>query len=478
MAAGAQTDTPVRAGRVSSEILDRLPPHHLEAERGVLGSILLDPQMCDEVIPILRVEDFYSEAHRRLYRTLLEMRDNGQQIDVMLLTDRLRKNGDLEAVGGAQYIAEILQSVPVAAHAVYYANLVRDKATLRALIHAAAEILRDAYDPSQDSQQLIGQAEEKIFRVHDSRTLNRLHTLQEVMGEVFTLIDQRLQGKSTGIPTHFPDLDRLTGGLHEAELIILAARPSMGKTALACNIAENVTIISKIPTLFVSLEMSRMELVQRILCSHGRIDSGKFRSGFISAQERSALVKASNELSQTPLFIDDTPSRTVAEIAAVARRLKRRQNLGLLIIDYLQLIEPDNPKDSRQEQVARIARRLKGLARELNVPVLCVAQLNRQVEQGREIHRPRLSHLRESGAIEQDADVVMFVHREEYYYTPKEVEDMEREGNRIKGVAEVIVAKQRNGPTDDIKLTWLPQYTKFVPHSPQPHEELETTDAF
>lgn len=473
MGSGTQTETPVSAGRVSSEILDRLPPQHLEAERGVLGSILLDPRVCDEVSLIVRPEDFHAEAHRRLYRTMLQMRDEGQQIDVMLLAERLRKDGQLEAVGGTAGLAEILQSVPVAAHAAYYANIVRDKATLRELIHTTTEILRDAYDPTQAPQELITQAEEKIFRIHDSHTVNRLNTLQEVLVEVFAHIDRRLQGEAPGVPTHFTDLDQLTGGLHESELVILAARPSMGKTALACNIAENVTIKSHIPTLFVSLEMSRLELVQRMLCSQGRIDGHKFRSSFLSAKDRSELVKASAELSQAPLFIDDTPSRNMAEIAAIARRLKRQKNLGLLVIDYLQLIEPDNPKDPRQEQVARIARRLKGLARELSIPVLCLAQVNRQVEQGREIHRPRLSHLRESGAIEQDADVVMFIHREEYYCTPEEAEK-----SGIKGLAEVIVAKQRNGPVGEVKLTWLQQFTRFADYAEPPYEEFATRDEF
>ncbi len=462
-----------RVGRVSSEILDRPPPQHLEAERGVLGSILLDPEVCDEVVPLLRPEDFYSDAHRRLYRTLLRMRESGQQIDVMLVKEELQKNGDLEAVGGVQYLAELLRSVPVAAHAVYYAELVRDKAILRELIHASTEILREAYDPTQQPQELVCRAEEKIFQVHEFRSANRVSSLQDVLIEVFDHINRRLEGGAAGIPTHFTDLDRLTGGLHEGELIILAARPGMGKTALACNITENVTIKSQIPALFVSLEMSRLELVQRMLCSQGRIDGHKFRSGYISSKDRTELVQASSKLSQAPLFIDDTPTRTVSEIAAIARRLKRRSNLGLLVIDYLQLIEPDNPKDPRQEQVARITRRLKGLARELNVPVLCVAQLNRQVEQGKEIHRPRLSHLRESGAIEQDADVVLFIHREEYYCPPEEAE---RSG--MKGIAEVIVAKQRNGPVGDVKLTWLQQFTRFENYHEPAYAEFQEPETF
>jgi len=471
MAVGGPMEGPMR--RISSEILDRAPPQHLDAERGVLGSILLDPEVCDELIPILRPEDFYSEGHRRLYRTLLRMRESGQQIDVMLLKEELQKNGDLEAVGGAAYLAQLLQSVPVAAHAVYYAQLVRDKAILRELIHATTEILRQAYDPTQDPQELVSEAEEKIFQVHEFRTTNRVSSLHDVLVEVFDHIDRRIAGGAGGIPTDFTDLDRLTGGLHEGELIILAARPAMGKTALACNITENVTIKSRIPTLFVSLEMSRLEMVQRMLCSQGKIDGHKFRSGYISAKDRAELIQASSKLSQAPLFIDDTPTRTVSEIAAIARRLKRRHNLGLVVIDYLQLIEPDNPKDARQEQVARITRRLKGVARELNLPILCVAQLNRQVEQGKEIHRPRLSHLRESGAIEQDADVVMFVHREEYYCSPEEAERL-----GLKGIAEVIVAKQRNGPIGDVKLTWLQQFTRFENYHEPAYEEFQEAQTF
>ena len=246
------------------------------------------------------------------------------------------------------------------------------------------------------------------------------------------------------MPTGFTDLDKLTGGLHRSEFVVLAARPSMGKTALATNIAENVAIEAQVPVLFVSLEMARIELAQRLLCSQGSIDGSKFRSGFLSGDDRKKLVEASAKLSQAPLFIDDTPSRTVTEIAAAARRLKRKKKLGLVVIDYLQLIQPDDPRDPRQEQVAKMARRLKGLARELQLPVLCLAQLNRQVETtGQEEHRPRLSHLRESGAIEQDADVVMFVHREEYYCKSKE----EAQENGVAGEGTIIVAKQRNGPT-------------------------------
>jgi replicative DNA helicase len=291
--------------------------------------------------------------------------------------------------------------------------------------------------------------------------------VSNVLEETFDRIDARLEhGEGVGIPSGFNDLDNLTGGLHGSELTILAARPSMGKTAFAMNIAENVAINSNKPVLFVSMEMARIELSQRMLCSQGRIDANKFRSGFLSEEDRSKLVVAAAKLGHAPLFIDDTPSRSVAEIGACARRL-REANLGLVIIDYLQLIQPDSSKDPRQEQVAKISRKLKELARELTVPVLCLAQLNRQMETGKEWHRPRLSHLRESGAIEQDADVVILIHREDYYHSR---EDAMEKG--ICGQADVIVAKQRNGPTGDVKLAWFDKYTRFESLAQKPYEEF------
>ena len=456
--------------RSASELLDRIPPHSLDAEKAVLGSLLLDPQMCDEVALLLRPEDFYVEANGKLFAHLMAMHDEGGRIDATLLVERLRRYGDLAAVGGPAYLGEVAQSVPFAAHAVYYARIVREKATLRDLIHAGAEIIRDAYDDSIEPEQIVGEAEQKIFAVHDRRTTAQVTPIDQLLVEAFARIDARLErGEGVGIPTGFADLDQLTGGLHDSEFIVLAARPSMGKTALATCIAEQVAIDAQVTTLFVSLEMARLELAQRMLCSQGRIDATKFRSGFLSGEDRHKLVEAAARLGKAPLLIDDSPSRTVTEIAACARRLKRRQNLGLVIIDYLQLIQPDNPKDPRQEQVARIARRLKGLARELKIPVLCLAQLNRQAEMGKEGHRPRLSHLRESGAIEQDADVVMFIHREEYYCRSRE----EAEQSGVAGIGEVIVAKQRNGPTGTVKLAWLERHTRFENLAQRSYEEFE-----
>jgi len=447
--------------RVSAELLDRTPPHNLEAERGVLGSVLLDTELLDDLALLLRPEDFYSDAHDKLFRHLLAVHEQGRRADVTLVAEHLRTAGELEVIGGLAYLLDIAQSVPHAANARFYADIVLAKSTQRALIKAGTEILRDAYDPTSDPREMLGRAEERMFQIHDQRGGTEVQHVKDVLVEAFDHIDKRLQhGKATGVATHFDDLDELTGGMHPSELVILAARPSMGKTALATNIATHVALKEKTPVLFVSLEMSRLELAQRMLCAHGQIDGRKFRSGFVSAAEREQLVKASSELSQATLFVDDSPSRTMTEIAANGRRLKRRNGLGLIVIDYLQLIEPDNAKDSRQEQVARIARRLKGLARELKVPVLCLAQLNRQTEASKE-NIPRLSHLRESGAIEQDADVVMFVHREEYY---AQREELEPGGGKehLRGLAQIIIAKQRNGPVGDVRLSWDDRYTRFT----------------
>lgn len=457
-------------GKLSSEILDRLPPQNLDAEQAVLGSLLIDPQLCDEVVLILRPSDFYSDANRRIFTHIVGMHDKGGRIDTTLLVERLNSAGEFEAVGGAAYLAEIVHAVPVAAHALYYAQIVRDKATLRELIHATTDILRTAWDPTFDPREVVNQAEEKIFAVHDSRSGDQVAPIQNILLETMKYIDARMtHGAGAGVPSGFKNLDALTGGLHDSELAIIAARPSMGKTALAMNMAEHATIEAKVPTLFVSLEMSRLELAQRMLSSQGRIDANKFRSGMISGEDHTKLVAASNKLGSAPLFVDDTPSRTMTEIAACARRLKRKENLGLLVIDYLQLIEPDNPNDPRQEQVAKIARRLKGLARELTIPVVCLAQLNRQAEQGKEGgHRPRLSHLRESGAIEQDADVVMFVHREEYYHSREDAEK-----NDLVGKAELIVAKQRNGPVGEAKLHFFHKFTRFEDETQKAYDEFE-----
>ncbi len=456
-------------GSASIAIEGRERPVNADAEKGVLGSILLKPDVCDDVALVIRPEDFADEAHQILYRHFLELHDGGKRIDTTIVLERLRTQGDADRIGGAAFLAEVLESVPHAANAVHYAQIVRDKALLRALIDAGTDILRDAYEDTDEPRQLLARAEEKIFAILERRSSTDAKPIAAVLVDALDRMNARMNHEHAigGVETGFTELDSLSGGLHNSELIILAARPSMGKTAFAMNIAEHVALVVKHPVLFVSLEMAALELVDRLLCSSAQVNGHRLRNGTISQEDRRRLVQKSDEIGSSPLFIDDTPGRTLTEIAAVARRLKRKeQGLALIVIDYLQLIEPDNPRDPRQEQVARIARRLKLMARELAVPVLCLAQLNRQAEASRD-NRPRLNHLRESGAIEQDADVVMFVHREEYYQSTEE----DRE--RVRGKAEIIVAKQRNGPTADIELLWQQDYTRFVNLEHRQYDEFE-----
>ncbi len=459
MATAHRVDRPrAAAGGVGSEILDRTPPHSLDAEKAVLGSLLLVPEVCDEVALLVRPSDFYSDAHEKIFGHMLALHEDGKRVDVTLLVNRLKDAGQLESIGGVPYLADIADFTATAANAEYYAQIVRDKSTLRSLILTSTDILRDTYDTTIEPRELLAQAEQKMFAIYDRRDSGEVITMNQVMQEAFDRINARAEGDFQGVATGFLDLDAVTGGLHPGELVILAARPSMGKTALALNLADNVSVAAGTCTLVVSLEMSRLELGQRMLSARSEVYGNKFRSGFMTPADRDRLTQAANELSAAPLHIDDTPSRNVTEIAATARRLKRRSELGLIIIDYLQLIEPDDPRDPRQEQVAKMARRLKGMARELDVPVLCLAQLNRQAEQTKD-NTPRLSHLRESGAIEQDADVVMFIHREEYYLTPAQRDDPNMQN--VKGKAKIIIAKQRNGPTDTIELLWFQDYTCF-----------------
>lgn len=451
----------------AAEILSRQPPFDLDAEMGVIGSILLLPDVCDDIAS-LRADDFYDDANRKIYGCMREMHDAGEKIDITLLVARLKKEGDYEKVGGAAYLAKLSSAVANAAHAAYYAEIVTEKAVYRKLIESGTEILRDAYDQASSAKELVSQAEQKVFSIMDGRSSSAVQSISDVLHQAMDRMEARLRDDDVDgtALTGFSNFDEMTGGLHNGELVILAARPSMGKTALAMNIGEYAAIEQRAPVLFVSLEMSGIELADRMLCSLARVNGHRLRNGTITADDRERLIKKANEISQSPLFVDDSPSRTVSEIAAAARRIKRREDqLGLIIIDYLQLIEPDNSRDPRQEQVAKIARRLKGLARELKVPLLCLSQLNRQAEDSKD-HRPKLSHLRESGAIEQDADVVMFVHREEYYHRGED-------RAQYAGQAEIIIAKQRNGPIGHVDLTWESDYTRFSDRAAERHSEFD-----
>lgn len=453
----------------ADRLLERQPPQAVEAEKAVLGSLLLLPEVCDEVALILRADDFYDDANAIIYGHMQRMHDDGKQIDIMLLMQSLKDAGQYESIGGAAYLAEVGEAVPTAAHAEYYAGIVREKAILRSLIHASTDILKEAYDPTVEPRQMLSRAEEKIFGILESKGQGQVAPIRDVLQQALERIDARMKHDhgAGGVETGLDDFDDLTGGMHGSELLILAARPSMGKTALALNMVEHVAIDCGQPVLFVSLEMSSLELGDRLLCSRARVNSHRLRNGKITAEESRSLVETAAQIANAPLYIDDSPSRTMTEISAAARRLKRRGGLALIAIDYLQLIDPDNASDPRQEQVSKIARRLKGLARELDVPVLCLAQLNRQAEASGD-KKPQLSHLRESGAIEQDADVVMFVHREEYYQTNEE----DRE--RVRGEADLLVRKQRNGPVGDVELTWLHDFTRFTNRAPQEYADLAT----
>ena len=455
------------------ESIDRQPPFSIEAEIGVLGSMMLMPDVCDDIVNLIRPEDFYDEAHQILFRHLMEMHGGGKKIDPVLLRESLLATDELDVVGGTGRLAEIFQAVPNAAHATYYAEIVRGKSTTRNIITTCSDLLTKAYSPEADPDGLLNDAEQNVFSIRESRQSSNLSAIDEVLTEAMDRLDARVRGEAMEgtVETGFTDLDRMTGGLHASELVILAARPSMGKTAFAMNICEHVVTKSRKPTLFISLEMAAIELIERLLCSVAKVNGHKLKNGTLPAEDRKRMVKTASELSQAPLFIDDSPTRNVSEIAGAARRIKRRcGELGLIVIDYLQLIQPDSASDPRQEQVAKIARRLKGLARELKTPVLCLSQLNRQAEDSRD-HRPKLSHLRESGAIEQDADVVMFVHRESYFQKGQPEEEVNQHE------ALIIVEKQRNGPTGDVELHWERDFTRFSNRAPDHYSEFDSLSA-
>ncbi len=431
---------------------DRLPPHNREAERCVLGSMLRDNVVIGDVLQILRPENFYQDAHQKIFQGVTALYDRGHPVDLVTLAEELKGRKHIEDIGGYSYLGELWDAAPTAANAEYYAKIVRDKAIIRHLIHSSNEILRDAYDQALPAEELLEAAERKVLDIAEMGITGQTFTLAQAIREAYDRIDirqQRDQSSISGLSTGFIDFDEKTAGLQNSELIIIAARPSHGKTALALNVARHVAFEDKQPVFLVSLEQSRIELAERLLCCQARVDSHQLRKGHLSSEENRKLIDAGGELRSARLFIDDTPGQGMLRIAANARRLKLREKIKLVIIDYLQLIEPDNRRDSRQEQVAHISRRLKFLARELEIPVLALSQVNRSSED-RQDHRPRLADLRESGSIEQDADTVIMLHRPEMY-----------EPGEHEGVVEVLIAKQRNGPTGEIKLTFLKRFMRF-----------------
>jgi len=435
------------------EMIDRLPPQSREAERSVLGSMLRENGVIGDVFQIITKPDaFYADAHQKLFQAIIDLYEKGHPVDTVTLADRLLELKHLEDVGSYAYLAELWDAAPTAANAEYYARIVRDKAIIRNLIHAGNEILRDAYDQSTSADDLLGTAERKILDIAEMGVTGQTTTLQEAIREAYDRIDVRAERghmSISGLATGFIDLDEITAGLQNSELIIVAARPSVGKTSIALNFARHVAVEERQPVFFVSLEQSRIELAERLLCCQARVDSHKLRKGHLGTADHQKLIEGGDQLREAKLFIDDSPGQGMLRIAANARRLKLRHGIRLVVIDYLQLIDPDNRRDNRQEQVAQISRRLKFLARELQVPVIALAQLNRGLEE-RQGHEPRLADLRESGSIEQDADTVMLLHRPEMF-----------EPGQHEGVVDVIIAKQRNGPTGKVTLTYIKQYMRF-----------------
>jgi replicative DNA helicase len=418
--------------------------------------MLRDNVVINDVIQLVRNENFYFDAHQKVYQGIVALNDKANPVDLVTLAEWLREQKFVEDIGGYPYLAELWEAAPTAANVEYYAKIVREKAIVRNLIHAGNEILRDAYDQVQPADELLGDAERKILEVAELGITGQHVTLQEAIRDAYERIDARAQNTfESGLPTGFVDIDELTAGLHNNELVILAARPSVGKTAMALNIVRNIVVGDPVrgaapaAVFFVSLEQARVELAERLLCAQAKVDSHKLRKGHLGSDDMDKLLRAGDVLSRAKLFIDDTPAQGMLRIAANARRLKKRHDIKLVVIDYLQLIDPDNRRDNRQEQVSQISRRLKYLARELKIPVLSLAQVNRSSED-RGNHKPRLADLRESGAIEQDADTVMLLHRPGMY-----------EGGQDDNTIEVLIAKQRNGPTGDVTLAYIKHYMRF-----------------
>ena len=448
------------------QFVDRVPPKNVEAEQAVLGSILLDSSSVFSVTELLRPGDFYERAHEIIFDVMLSLWEVNEAIDLVTVTEELRRTGRLDIVGGASYIASLANAVPSAANAEHYAHIVAEKATLRGLISAANEICSQCYEEPGDIAAVLDEAERKIFGISQRSSREGFSPIKEVLAETFEAIERLSQhkGEVTGIPT-FQDLDKLLSGLQKSDLIICAARPGMGKTSFCLNMAQNVGIRHKASVAIFSLEMSKEQVVQRMLAGEAMIDQHKLRTGFLKDEDWPNLLKVMEPLGEAPIFIDDTPAVTVMEVRAKARRLKAEKGLDLVIVDYLQLMQGHRRADSRQQEIAQISRALKGLARELKLPVLALSQLNRGVEQ-RQDKRPLMADLLESGAIEADADVVLFLYRDEYY----------NKNTTSRGIAEVIVGKHRNGPVGVVELAFLPEFTKFVNLAREdPDEPLERT---
>ncbi|MFH0731750.1 MAG: replicative DNA helicase [Candidatus Omnitrophota bacterium] len=449
------------------ESIEKIPPQSNEAEIAVLGSMLLEENAISEAIELLQEQYFYNDSHRLIFNVIISIYNSNKPVDLVTVVEELKKRNALERSGSASYIASLTQAVPTAANVKHYANIVREKYVIRSLITAGTQIVAESFQPESGADELLDRAEKRIFDIMAEKTDVSSTHVSDIVKDSIELIDNLYQRKEsiTGIPTGFHEFDIMTAGLQPSDLIIVAGRPSMGKSALAACIAEHAGIIEGLPVVLFSLEMAKGQLVQRMLCSHAKVEFHKVRTGFLSQSDWPKLTNAASKLSEAPIYIDDTPAISVLELRAKARRLKSQHDIKLIIVDYLQLMRGPAGVENRQQEISEISRSLKALARELSVPVIGVSQLSRAVE-SRSDRRPQLSDLRESGAIEQDADVVLLLLREEYYNPTPE--------NR--GLAEIIVAKQRNGPVGSINLAFIKEYTRFENISKRqeaPEEEIE-----
>ena len=438
----------------TEELSRRLPPQNIEAEESVLGGVLLENGALDRALELVEPEDFYREAHRKIMRAMLSLHERNEPVDLVTLSDELRRRGDLQDVGGSPYLVELAEKVPTAANVAHYARIVRERAILRGLITTSTEIATQAYEARKDVDSFLDEAEHRIFALSERKVRRSFYRLKDLVFESFHTIERMYDQRElvTGVPTGFHDLDAMTSGLQRGDLVIVAGRPSMGKTAFALNVGQHAALQANIGVAVFSLEMSKEQLALRLLCSEARVNMNKLRQGFTGDRDLQALAKAAGRLNDAPVYIDDTPALSLLEMRAKARRLKRDPDarLGLILIDYLQLMRGSAGADSREQEIAGISRGLKALAKELDLPVVALSQLNRQVEQRSGEKKPQMADLRESGAIEQDADVILFLFRPWVYDKAAE----ER-------AAEVIVGKQRNGPIGTVEVTFMSEFTRF-----------------
>jgi replicative DNA helicase len=448
-------------------LLEKVPPQNTEAEMAVLGAMLLEEEAIAKSVEILKADSFYRDAHRYIFNAITNSYEKGEAVDIVTISEKLRGEGNLEKAGGGAYISSLLNVVPTASNVEHYASIVREKALVRKLIATATNIVSKGYENSKDVDGLLDKAEQMIFDIADKKIGESFYSMKQIIRDSFEAIEAlyKVGSPVTGLPTGLVDFDVRTAGLQPSDLIIIAGRPSSGKTALALTIASHLGIEMKIPVAIFSLEMSKEQLVRRFLCAEARVDAHKLRTGYLKDSDWPRLTIAAGRLSEAHIFIDDSASLTPLELRAKARRLKSREKIGLIIVDYLQLMHTHGRVESRQQEISQISRLLKALARELGLPVIALSQLSRAVE-SRTDHRPQLSDLRESGAIEQDGDVIAFIYREELYTPTPENE----------GIAELIIGKQRNGPVGALRLAFLKEFTRFENFSPRVEIETQASD--